>query len=130
MYKVHNSHYPPIFTSISSVKSENLKNSQSNCYILKSRTESGKGILHNSGNLLYGKKSRSTEVSQCLKIVKWERFVTALIKLDILCFKFAIVFYSLDVVSVIWSGLVHILPEKAFYVVSALALALCNSHYF
>ena len=123
MYKVHNNHYPPrIFTSISSVKSENLRNSQSNCYILKSRTETEKGILHNSGNLLYGKKSHSTEVSQCPKIVKWERFVIALIKLDILCFKFAIVFYSLDVVSVIWRGLVHTLPKKAFYTLCRLLL--------
>ena len=55
-------------------------------------------------------------------IVRWERFVTALIKLDILCFKFAIVFYSLDVVSVIWGGLVHTLPKKAFYTLCRLLL--------
>ena len=49
MYKVHNNLSPPylqwIFTNISSVHSRNLRNTQSNCYIPKPRTEYAKGFL-------------------------------------------------------------------------------------
>ena len=57
MYKVHNNLSPPylcgIFTNVSSIHSYNLRNSQSNCYIPRPRTESEKGGLHYRGSVLW-----------------------------------------------------------------------------
>ena len=56
MYKIHNNLSPlylkQIFNNISTVHTYNLRNSESNYYIPRPRTEYGKGSLHYRGSVL------------------------------------------------------------------------------
>ena len=58
-YKTHNNLSPPylkkISTTITNVHSYNLRNSESNCYIARPKTEFGKGRLHYRGSVLWNR---------------------------------------------------------------------------
>ena len=59
MYKIHNILSPlylrQIFTNVSNIHTRNLRNSESNCYIPRPRTEYAKGSLHYRGSVLWNK---------------------------------------------------------------------------
>ena len=59
MYKIHNNLSPSylrrIFTNTSNVHSRNLRNSELNYYVPRSRIESAKGSLHHRGSVLWNK---------------------------------------------------------------------------
>ena len=89
MYKVHNFYLSPpyfcrIFTNVSSIHSYNLRNSQSNCYIPRPRTESAKGSLHYRLSVLW--KRIPLEIRQRpnlnhfkINFIQWERFFVTIL---------------------------------------------------
>ena len=86
--KVLNNLSPPflcqIFTNVSSINSYNIRNSQSNCYIPRPRTESAKGSLHYRGSVLW--KRIALEIRQRpnlnhfkINFIQWEGFFVTIL---------------------------------------------------